>query len=253
MSDSVARHILFERCFNFRDLGGYKGSDGRRVRWRRLFRSMTPQFMTEADVQLARDLGVRKVIDLRYPPEPGIDSGSLGEPPSRRLVVPFASSRGVTELRDMTFDRVLLRMLELDGPPIVEALEFITGDEDGLPPATRAGATLFHCQTGKDRTGILAATLLKLLGVSDTDVIQDYLHSVGGFEAMTAYADQSGEAFRLHAPDAPAIAMAPPEESWIRGVLAGLEERGGAKAYLRANGASEELLQRFRELMLEAE
>jgi protein-tyrosine phosphatase len=39
-------------------------------------------------------------------------------------------------------------------------------------------AVLFHCSHGKDRTGIIAALLLKCAGVSDEDVINDYALSV---------------------------------------------------------------------------
>ena len=41
----------------------------------------------------------------------------------------------------------------------------------------RHGAALFHCTTGKDRTGWAAATLLTLLGVSEADVYDDYLQT----------------------------------------------------------------------------
>ena len=82
------RIIEFERCFNFRDIGGYAGRDGRRVRWRRLFRSMTPQYMTEADVAKARGLGITLVFDIRGPQA---TSGPLGEPPAA------ASSTGRAE------------------------------------------------------------------------------------------------------------------------------------------------------------
>ncbi len=59
------RHVRFEGCFNFRDLGGYRTSDGRRVRPRRLFRADGPHALTDADeVQLA-ELGVTTIIDLR--------------------------------------------------------------------------------------------------------------------------------------------------------------------------------------------
>ena len=36
---------------------------------------------------------------------------------------------------------------------------------------------MFHCAAGKDRTGLLAALLLGLLGVSETDILVDYAHS----------------------------------------------------------------------------
>ncbi|MDQ1512133.1 MAG: protein-tyrosine phosphatase, partial [Actinomycetota bacterium] len=55
----------FEACFNFRDIGGYETADGRRVRWGSVFRSDTLHRLTTADLERARELGVRTVIDLR--------------------------------------------------------------------------------------------------------------------------------------------------------------------------------------------
>lgn len=40
--------------------------------------------------------------------------------------------------------------------------------------ANSAGGVLFHCQEGKDRTGIISALLLLLTGVSDIDIYADY-------------------------------------------------------------------------------
>src|SRR5215213_5459091 len=75
----MTRHLSFERCFNFRDIGGYETEDGRRVMWQRLFRSMTPQWMTPADAARARELGIELLIDLRGPRDD--NSGPLGESP----------------------------------------------------------------------------------------------------------------------------------------------------------------------------
>jgi protein-tyrosine phosphatase len=47
---------------------------------------------------------------------------------------------------------------------------------DLIDPA-RTGAALFHCTTGKDRTGWAAASLLLLLGVAEDDVRADYLET----------------------------------------------------------------------------
>ena len=47
--------IAFDGCRNFRDLGGYATASGSRVRTRGLFRSMTPEFMTERDLERARN------------------------------------------------------------------------------------------------------------------------------------------------------------------------------------------------------
>ena len=232
------RHIQFERCFNFRDLGGYAAAEGRRVRWRRLFRSMTPEYMTEADVAFARgELGLRRLIDLRRPADEHMSSGPLGNPPVERRLVILADARGFPELKTLPYEQNLARGIELNGPLFVEALSFLAAEDDG--------AALFHCHTGKDRTGQVAAVILKLLGVSDEDVVDDYLYSVAGFSAMRA------AGLPIFPDDAPSIAKTPPEEGWVRLLLARLEAMGGVEAYLKAAGATDELLGRFRQSLLE--
>ncbi len=68
MEEILERHIQFEGALNFRDLGGYRTQEGRRLRWRRLFRSDKLHLMTDEDIVQARDnLGIRTVIDLREP------------------------------------------------------------------------------------------------------------------------------------------------------------------------------------------
>jgi len=91
------RHIPFEGCFNFRDLGGYRAARGGRIRWRRPFRSTTPEWMTKRDVERARALHIELIIDLRGQDAPG--SGPLDLPPTRHVAVgpsisPSSSSSG---------------------------------------------------------------------------------------------------------------------------------------------------------------
>src|SRR5438105_1581049 len=69
----MIRHIEYERQHNFRYLGGYRTADGRSVRWGRLYRSDSLGKLADgeeagsADRKTFRGLGVRTVIDLRYP------------------------------------------------------------------------------------------------------------------------------------------------------------------------------------------
>src|SRR5437763_639963 len=65
MSNSPARHLNLEGASNFRDLGGYAARDGRKVRWRQIFRSNHLGHVTEADIAILRSLGVRSAFDFR--------------------------------------------------------------------------------------------------------------------------------------------------------------------------------------------
>jgi protein-tyrosine phosphatase len=65
MQDDPVRHFNLIGASNFRDLGGYAGKDGRRLRWGRLFRSNHLGHLTEADIAVVRRLGVKSAFDFR--------------------------------------------------------------------------------------------------------------------------------------------------------------------------------------------
>ncbi|MEU6640668.1 MULTISPECIES: tyrosine-protein phosphatase [Streptomyces] len=65
----VERHIGFARLHNFRDLGGYRTVDGRTVAWRKVYRADSLGKLRGADWERFLGLGVRTVVDLRYPRE----------------------------------------------------------------------------------------------------------------------------------------------------------------------------------------
>src|ERR1700759_3100471 len=65
MSEIPARHLNLQGASNFRDLGGYPTGDGRAVRWRHIFRSNHLGHLTEADIAIVRQLGVRSAFDFR--------------------------------------------------------------------------------------------------------------------------------------------------------------------------------------------
>jgi hypothetical protein len=63
---SYSRQVDFERIFNFRDLGGYQSQDGRKVVWRRVFRSAEIRRMTRLDVvRMKEELSLTSIVDLR--------------------------------------------------------------------------------------------------------------------------------------------------------------------------------------------
>ncbi|WP_156726013.1 tyrosine-protein phosphatase [Streptomyces apocyni] len=167
----MSRHIAFARLHNFRDLGGYRTADSRTVRWRRLYRSDSLSKLQGADLDRFRSLGVRTVIDLRYPWEIA-RKGRVPDSPGLTYVNLSVEHRPYDQAEiDPSVDpwRYLAdRFAEvaLDGAvELREALRVIAyGDEPQV----------FHCASGKDRTGLLAAIVLSLLGVADDDIAADF-------------------------------------------------------------------------------
>lgn len=234
------REISFEGVLNFRDLGGFAAGECR-VRRGRLFRSMTPEWMTEADIERAHhELGIAVVVDLRGPDR---ESGPIAEPPARGVKVDFMC--GMREERlprpegevAETFFPWLLRCV---GPELVQVIETLAEE--------REGAGLFHCETGKDRTGLVAALILGLLGVDDEEIVADYMQSAPYFEPMLEFLDTRGRPV----PDRFWLAQEPPIEAGMRAMLRMInEEYGGARNFLLDAGASEEMLDSLVEQMLE--
>jgi len=173
------RLVPLEGASNFRDLGGYRTADGRRVRPGRVFRSDALHRLTDGDHRVLRRLGLRVVLDLRYGPEREREPDRLpdGEPPIESLHI------GLSERPDPAFAD------SLDGSArdAASALAHLTRNYREYPGryagAYRAlleraswGAPLvFHCTAGKDRAGFAAAVLLLALGVGRETVLVDYL------------------------------------------------------------------------------
>jgi len=167
----VNRHVEYERLHNFRDLGGYRAGDGRVVRWGRLYRSDSLGKLRGADWERFAGLGVRTVIDLRYPSE--IEArGRVPEAPGleyHNLSIehrPYDQAEIPAELDPWRYLADRFAEVALDGAvELRQALELIAA---GSEPQ------VFHCASGKDRTGLLAGLVLALLGVAEDDIAADF-------------------------------------------------------------------------------
>lgn len=173
--------LPFEQCENFRELGGYIGMDGKRVRHGLFYRAPALSSLeTPHDLALFSSLGVRAVIDFRSEPE------RLAQPdPTFPGIAHYNASAMVDATgQDIRFD--LEQILSGGQRAIDEMLETVRQSYADMPFRNSAyrllfrlvaeGATplLFHCTAGKDRTGVAAALLLRALGVSREDILRDY-------------------------------------------------------------------------------
>jgi protein-tyrosine phosphatase len=108
---------------------------------------------------------------------------------------------------------------------------------------------LLHCAAGKDRTGVVSALLLSLLGVGREAIVDDYMASGHSMPRMI-------ERFREWPRYAEHMATVPPElyqadERTIRGFLRHLDERyDGAPGWARSSGLPDDLLARLRTALL---
>ncbi|MCD1621479.1 tyrosine-protein phosphatase [Citromicrobium bathyomarinum] len=181
-TDSDATFLATEGIHNFRDYGGYPTQGGGRVVSGLLYRSGQHVEASDADLRTFADLGIRTVIDLRGNGErerhpcrrPDLWDGEVvfydGETSSSPPHVP-------QEKRELTPETAQERMLTLyTRMPENPAMQVIFG-QYLRTLADRDGASLVHCFAGKDRTGIAAALLHHILGVSRADMVTEFLRT----------------------------------------------------------------------------
>lgn len=179
------------RLANLRDLGGWRTSEGRTVKRGQVFRSVATNRL-EADGLAALDgLGVRTVYDLRTEAERAAapDRVPDGVQVVALDVLADAEQAAPAHLTELFADPSMVSSALGDGRAeelfVSSYRSFVTLPSaqsayrtlfSGLATAPRRPA-LFHCTTGKDRTGWAAAALLTWLGVSADDVLTEYLRT----------------------------------------------------------------------------
>lgn len=239
-----SRHIPFERLHNFRDLGGYPTEDGRSVRWGRLYRSDSLAKLAGGDWERFLGLGIGTVVDLRYPWE--IEArGRVPEDAS------FAYHNLSIEHRP--YDQPSLGTEVEVGPFLAE--RYLEVADDGVAELRQAlgviaaadGPVVFHCASGKDRTGLLAALVLLLLGVSEADAVEDFaLTELATGRLLADWRAAHGD----REPTWPGYGRAPAEVMTL--FLAALARRHGSVRDYAANalGVDEALTEALRERLL---
>jgi hypothetical protein len=213
----------WEGAFNARDLGGF-ATDLGITQVGALLRSGHLAWLTDAGRRQLLASGVRTVVDLRMPAER--DREPTPELPGVRFrllpLIPQADTGAVARSRPDA--AAVYRYV------VTERAAAVAGVVSAIAEAP-PGAVLFHCQAGKDRTGIVAAVLLRLVGVSREDVVGDYLRTnqeLGPFwEREEPDPVRRAERVRQTAADPQAIGAA----------LDVVEHGGGAAAYLARHGA----------------
>ncbi|MEU5945457.1 tyrosine-protein phosphatase [Micromonospora sp. NPDC047465] len=240
----VNRRIPFATMFNFRDVGGHSGHDGRTVRRGRLYRSDSPHRIDDADREAFAALGVRTVIDLRRPYEVERD----GRIPqfdglTWRNIHPEHAEWGE---RPYQPGSDLARYLADRYADLAETGTAGLAEAVGLIADSANAPVVVHCVAGKDRTGIVCGLTLAVLGVDDDEIAADYALSTEAGERYRAWFEATGQQAGHTLP----VLTCPAEAMTL--FLAELRAaHGSVEGYLRHAGVTDAQLTALRDHLLD--
>lgn len=176
----TAADLQLERVANLRDLGGLPTGDGRRVARGCIYRSGSLHEMTDDDRRALEARRIRTVIDLRSSWEQGYQPYVWSS--GRHLAAPLADDDDVVFIWGSFLKGTLTEAEMLDwwtttgvfDAPMAFA-ESMRAVFRALLEAAPGDAVLFHCTGGKDRTGVVAALILRALGATPEAITADFV------------------------------------------------------------------------------
>jgi protein-tyrosine phosphatase len=241
--------LAWEGCVNVRDLGGLPTEDGRRTRLGVVVRSDNVRRLTDDGWRALAEHGVQRIVDLRFPEE-------LAEDRPRDVDIDVVNVSVLGATTDPEYVKVLdahLAANDIADHYAWSYVEFLERYRERFGEAFAAiadadGTVVVHCFAGKDRTGIVAALLLRLAGVDHATIGDDYALTADNlrprWEIWLEETEDEGQRAKL------AKLQHTPAEAMSR-VVQEIEGRyGDIASYLRAAGLTDEQVDRLRERLV---
>ena len=212
---------LLETTLNTRELGGLHFPGGTTLTGR-ILRSDRICSPTERDISFLLRSGITTVIDLRTDSDIALEPcGLTAEKGFFYHHIPIEGGGYVPA----GFGDVVPSYLAIARTPAMsEVFRTI---------AEAPGGVIFNCWAGKDRTGVTAAVILMLCGVSDDEIIHNYMLTL-------PFSERLWEQLRQFRPEEE-MKIILPNEQFIKGFIDGFrKEYGTAEGYLTSFGLSAE-------------
>lgn len=254
------RRLMTKGLYNARDLGGFPTAEGKTTRFGVFVRSEAPVDLPEEDIAYLRDYGVTASMDFRGTGE------AQARPSDLRELMPY-------------YHRPLFNEAAMAGsgahPPKKigwgeQYIEMAEGCRDWAKDvltiaAENQGILLYHCTTGKDRTGLMTCYLLSIAGVGRADIAADYCVSQVFLEPV--YEKMRSGKMHLGPPPGDGKGeggkmppMPPMDNSFFETPASAMltlidyltERYGGVVEYLREIGVEESVLAALRNKLVEA-
>lgn len=228
-------------AFNFRDVGGLPAGDAR-TRSGVLFRSGNLTRVDAAGRASLRELGLRRIIDLREDAEIALEPTTLDELGHETVRIPlFLGSAASFFEEDLSLAEMYRALIDGSAARIVDVVRAVVSDQP----------VLVHCTVGKDRTGVTVALALAAAGVDEDAVVADYARTEALLparrnESVLAYLRRMHPNAR-HLEDLATRSPAPA----MQGMLDELRAQYGAPVeYLRAHGLTDDELRELRRVLV---
>lgn len=243
---SFRQSIPISSIQNARELGGYQTADHKRVKKGLLLRTAKLSDLSSEDIALLRDqYHLSDVIDFRMEMElPGYADPPIEGTTYHHIDVMDLSGMDPAEFQvfqlknpDLGLIVDLMDRYGMMGSPMyISFLESEKGKQGFreffhiLLSAPAGRAVLWHCTSGKDRTGLAAMLLLTALGVDEQVIMDDYLltneynaHRISGLkQALMAHGSE--ETFV----DKAVFAFESVDESFLRLAMEHLKDAYGS-------------------------
>ena len=233
------RKLTVNGLNNARDLGGLKVSPQNLTNFQVVVRGESPQLITQEGKSAFDNYNITDVVDLRS----NIESKSLGYGFAGDLKIHNAP---------MVKDSSFIANEGVKRGRKHEYLNYLNEGKNSFKVLIDAinqsvGAVYLHCAVGKDRTGVVTSMLLLALGVSEDDIVRDYLYSKQSVRRIlpalannSVYDDFAKPNWEYQTPKADDIAF----------VMDSIGGKAGAMAFLSSCNISERKLNTFQHKFL---